>query len=748
MIDKKEEQEPNWLDGFTKASTPDPSKFGYVELPTAMEEEPTGSVYLAHLRQENTIGSMLNKKTTFQLSEEEREDYDFTNYANMIPRDLIPYAVNFFGARTPDEFKTIETQTRNEIADKSLITANPWKSLAYAIDPIEPTNWIPGGVIYKGAKLGAALARSVMGGAISAVASTGAQEAVFHQNQSTRSMQESIFNVVGAGLLGGVIGGGLSAYGSRKLVKEATGTLDVENIKANQRIQADINEALNPNESLSAAKSTIMDGNEIARMPKFIAKTMRFSPMNRLFNSTFKTAQWFGASAYEHGYELVKNSDGVTSGISLERGIKTEMRDLHNKQIEHMNYFYEMHGVTSKYFKATRKKLAELGTDTGLNVNLDQFNRAVYETALTGENHEIPQVNKAATMWRKEFDRLKDQAVDLGLLPEGVTVPNAANYIMVMYNKNKIIEQGGKFARGEGTFPQFLFNQFQASNETLKQYLKSPIVETHLRGIEDANIEMKLHTDTLTSDINPKVALLSKDLKKAQAEKAKAHPTSHAEYDAKIKKLQDQIDAMREKSFKIKALRVPLEKKIAELNKLILDGAPEAAKDWEGNIHKVIEGNGVEEADDLIWNQVEQTIDHILGDSDGKLLNPFLQKLGGVTKPFKARKLIVDQLSASPWHITDIQQIAEAHNRAMVPAIKLQQFAKTHGFNDINDFLAGMGDLLRKEFDAQSKGLTGKAAMSCFRVMQKGKSMQSLETGTKSDAKISAVCGLELSPKL
>src|SRR5690606_22265645 len=160
--------------------------------------------------------------------------------------------------------------------------------------------------------------------------------------------------------------------------------------------------------------------------------------------SPFKVAKWFGSAAYEHNYELVKNSDGITAGVSIERGMKSEMRNLHNFQIEHMNYYYEMHGVTSKYFKATRKKMQELGQESPLNINLDQFNRAVYEVALTGVDHEIPQINKAATMWRNEFDRIKKVAIDEGMLPEDVTVPNAANYIMIAYNKNKIIEEGGK----------------------------------------------------------------------------------------------------------------------------------------------------------------------------------------------------------------------------------------------------------------------------------------------------------------
>lgn len=704
MIEKKEPE--NWLDAHVKASTPNPQNFGYLPLQTNVEGEPQGSIYMAHLRQENTIGSMLNRKTTGQLSEEVQEDYDFSNYANRIPKDLVSYADKFFGATTDDEFKSIEAQIRQELKDKTLLSAHPWKSLAYALDPLEPTNWLPGGAIYKEVKIGGAIARSMMGVGISAAASTGISEAVLHQNQLTRTMQESIFNTVGAGLLGGVIGGGISAFASRRLSKG----LGVEEIKAHQRIQDDIQNAISPSESLSAAKSGIMDGNEIARMPNFIAKTMVLTPMNRLLNSPFKTAKWFGASAYEHNYELVKNSSGVANEISMEQSIKNEMRALGTKQIDHMNYFYEMHGVTGKYFKATRKKMQELGTDSPLNLNLDQFNKAVYETALTGADHAIPQVNKAATMWRNEFDRLKDQAVALKLLPEDVTVPNAANYIMVMYNKNKIIEEGGKAARGDGTFAQHIFEQFQASNETTKLYLQSPHTQALLKSIEDANTEIKLHTETLKRDVTPRIAQLSKEVKRLKSEKQKAHPSSHADYDTKISKSSADLEKAKIESMRLKDARKPLQKLIDETNKILTDNAPQAAKTWDGKLHSVIEGDGIQSTDELIWDQVGQTIDHILGDSDGKLLNPFLSKLGGATRPFKARKLIIDQLQASPWHITDIQKIAEAHNRAMVPAIKMQEFAQKNGFKDIDDFLLGMGDLIRKEFDKAAEGKTGKAA--------------------------------------
>lgn len=711
MIEKQEAA--NWLGDFTKESTPDPSSFGYVPLPTSVQGEPEGSVYMAHLRQENTIGSMLNRRATSQLSEDVREDYDFTNYANKIPRDLISWADRFFGATTDDEFNIISGQLRQEIGDKSVLAAHPWKAAAYALDPLEPTNWLPGGFIYKEAKVAAAVGRSMLGGAIAAAGSTGLQEAVLHHNQLTRTMQESVFNTIGAGIFGGVVGGAVSGLLSKGVAGSEAAAKEFEII---QSIQKDINDTFTPQEAQSAAKNEMMDDAGIARMPKFIQETMKLTPMNRLLTSPFKVAKWFGATAFEHNYELVKNSDGKTGGVSIERSIKSEMRALNNKQIEHVNLFYEMHGVTGKYFRATRKKMAEQGTESGFNINLDQFNKAVYETALTGEDHAIPQINKAASMWRKEFDRLKDQAINLNLLPEDVSVPNAANYIMVMYNKNKIIEEGGKSARGEGTFAQHIYNQFEASNETLKQYMASPghaIAKTAISKLE--NTAKKFSPDELLN-IEKKTSLAESRIKSLNTQLSKLKKSKNAGK-KELNALKKDIDkAISDKDFmeKSREFHETEKKRLADeieaIEKSILDNAPQAAKTWEGKLHTVIEGNGVESTEDLIWTQVEQTIDNILGDSDGKLLNPFLSKLGGATKPFKARKLIIDQLQASPWHITDIQRISEAYNRAMVPAIKLQEFAQLQGYKDIDDFLLGVGAALRTERDQALVGKTGKAA--------------------------------------
>lgn len=850
-----EKTEPNWLTGFEKDTTPTTNDFGYIPLPTTVQGESEGSVYAAHLRQDNTIGSLLNRHSTYQLDEETKKNYDFTQYASQIPRDLIPYADKFYGATSEEEFKSVEAAIRQELGDKSKLSAHPWQSLAYSIDPLEPMNWLSFGVIFKGLKAGSRVARGLMGAGITALDATG-QEAILHQNQLTRTMQESIFNVAAAGIVGGVLGSlgaGIKVNATSKSVPTPTGgtgvkavdvVSDLQNIAAKDKPSLleiedaegfSISEPVEGIPEYSARKnmqlevldvltekdrpltpSGILTPDDLARMPKFAQVAMQITPMNRLINSPFPTAKWFASAAYEHNYTLIKNTDGVTGGASLERSMKLDYGKVANTMVKYQDIYFGMHGVQTGVFRGTRAKRSEI------NMNRDQFDDAVSLVLTTEQPHPNEHVNKAAQLLRAEvFDKYKNEAEALGLLPEDVTVPNAVNYFTVLYNKNKIIEQGGRSARGAGTFPQYLFEQFKVSNEITKQFIQSPAYKNAKAKIKElnerinaVNTEAKQPEIPETFQINIKtieaypdakevldtISIMTKKLhgvdekiKKIDAdiaaEKTKllnAAPEEKAAIDKHIddleyhkdyvdieerydlefdyneawkyiyglinqgdipraeffnaastaniyipksdksiasslkadlvafKKLHPQTRSPARKSIEKSRVISPeerqkLTKTIEELEQSILDNAPQEALTWEGKLHKVLDD------EDTIWAHVEQTVDNVLGNTEGKLLNPFFQTVSGGGKPLKTRKLLVDQEQAREWHITNATKVADAYSRAMVPVIRLTEFAQNLGFKDINEMKTGIGNLLKKEYDTQSAGVTGKAAQKLLK---------------------------------
>ena len=138
----------------------------------------------------------------------------------------------------------------------------------------------------------------------------------------------------------------------------------------------------------------------------------------------------------------------------------------------------------------------------------------------------------------------------LVLLPPDVTVPNAINYIMVMYNKNKIIEEGGKSARGDGTFANHLFEQFQASNESVKQFMDSPAFTNAQAQIKELNERIKRLPPEKMAQINTHIADIGKKVKALEALKTK-RPKEQ------LDKINNSIKALDEK-------RAALSKDIAE----------------------------------------------------------------------------------------------------------------------------------------------------------------------------------------
>jgi hypothetical protein len=67
-----------------------------------------------------------------------------------------------------------------------------------------------------------------------------------------------------------------------------------------------------------------------------------------------------------------------------------------------------------------------------------QFNESVSRAVRTGES-DIPQVKQSADYWRNElYNPLRDEMIDLDMLPEGVDVATSVNYLNRVYNKQKI----------------------------------------------------------------------------------------------------------------------------------------------------------------------------------------------------------------------------------------------------------------------------------------------------------------------
>lgn len=847
-----------------------PGNVGYVPIPTNVPGEMKGSVFDAALEDTTTWGSFIASPDARKLDPSQQVSTE--EALSLIPDDLvIDYADRYIG-RDPKDYDHITDAIRHEISNDALLSQHPWKTLGWsvALGVTDPVNYLPFGVLYKNIKRGSTLLRGVSQAGLSAAGSTAVGEAIIQRNQLTREAQESYMNIFVGGLVGAALGGigtGLNIH------LNSRGKAEIE---ARQKLTNEVMDVMTDKDKELTPEGTLKD-EDLARMPSFIQKTMMLTPMNRLQKSEFFISKWFANRTYEKNYTLVKHTDGRTNGISIERNIKGKIQSFGKVFLDVQNLYFDMVGVKRGPFKGSRAKLAKP------EMSVDEFFDNVSLVITTERPHPKEHVNQAAELYvKKIFNPLRDQVIELGLLPEDVSVPNAPGYFMIAFNKNKIIEQGGRSARGPGTFPQTLYEDFKASQELLKQYQQSPeyLTATNeinqsreklkgIRGDERKKLDKQISTinkeirtlesrkakrpDDQIKKINADIKTLSskrtktkqsikelsknfkdsldreistfnkeklskqKEMKRLNQEIGKLKtrlrdyrlrrdtlkerlkktnentksyqsilselsklPSAITEADKNIKKftkelrkvdndvtslgdnikkrqankkklpkeitgIQKIVADLDTKIGKLKESRKPSEKEIRalekdirkleeqrkeiedskqlskkekkeledridELEQSIIDNAPERAKNYKGELHTLVS------SDDIIWQQVEQTVDTILGDVSGTLLNPFLNNLKGVeTKPFKTRHILADQESMREWHITDASKVAGMYIHAMVPVIELNRFAQANGAKDLPEFKIQIAEKILDEYNQKSKGLTGKSAQKLRR---------------------------------
>jgi hypothetical protein len=463
------DDEPNI---FEQMIEPKSANEGYSPIPTKAIDPAEGSLAMAALRNFTDYGYFMNSTSAEVMGKDKDVDFD---WASHVPDDLIGYADRFATTHNEEQVDALAQKIRVELNDKQLIAEHPYKSLALGMAGglISPTTWlVPGNVLYRGVKNEIGVAKTMAGVGIGAAASTGIQEALLQTSQETRELQESITNTLAAGVVGAALGGlGFKAAQIYKL-NNATKIAQQEQLFKEYKSAVDnatkeVNEVYNEKPKDLTADG-LLKNQDIARMPKIIQKTMKISPMNRMLTSKFNTAKLFANDFYERSLSTKQHELGETTGIALETKIASTRQAMSSRLAEYQDIYFKSIGIESGPFKKTRANLSG-------SISYDDFDRAVHSVIVTGKQHPNEAVNRGAKhLMDKVFNPLKDELIELNILPEDITVKNAVNYITIVFNKQKIIEQGGKGNPEERT-PLFntLYQGFERNNELAENYKAS-----------------------------------------------------------------------------------------------------------------------------------------------------------------------------------------------------------------------------------------------------------------------------------
>jgi len=399
-------------------------------LAEAPEDEDPSAIEIASAlwRQENTIGSFVNQESGLPdgVDDQSFNPYDYLSEGEKLDKKFVSHAAL---ADTVDEIEAVRKQYARETADRETIQKGGAMSFLVGLGVVgvaDPINLIPiGGAIAKTYKAGnSILDAAVVTGSV-ATASTAVTEAALHQSQLTRTYGESAINLGAAALLGGVLGAGGKVL-ANSLDASAIGGI-VDSMDVEPKVKTGDDSVLSPEyratpqEKSVGAAQRVADVEVSGKAAKGLVKTLGFDPLSRTLTS-------------DNPFTRIVSNRLAENPIKMDGDIVTAVES--RAKIHDGKYATALQNHLDIY-KQYRKN--------GGRLRKRQFNEEVAR-AMRNDESAIPEAMQSANSWRTElYNPIKNDLVELGLLPEDVSVGTAVGYLNRRWNKGKVSANLPKF---------------------------------------------------------------------------------------------------------------------------------------------------------------------------------------------------------------------------------------------------------------------------------------------------------------
>lgn len=400
--------------------------------PMAVPMPSLGAIAGAAVRQGNLIGSFMARQ---DLGANEIDpEFDFlegvkgTKYEQYADR---------FAAETFNRHQqaALMRQVDMEEEDRATLRAAGWVGFTAELGAglFSPENLVPfGGQVYRGVRTLQTAGRFAKELATVGALSAGVSELGLQSSQEIRPASESVFAIGGGAVLGGIFGAGIGAVIGRKdmaLYARALG----EHMNSRTPDQQMLNEAAMRDfisgGAAAVRKESIDDLTVAGAAAKFTAdKTAQLNPGLRALSSPSIAWRRISGGMMENPLYLKKNFADGASEAAVETLTKEYTQGRLSVAMEQAQEAYRAYRAA------------------GGELKRDQFNIQVGKAMRRTDRSDDPHIQKAAEIWRRQvFDPLKDQAIEVGLLPKDVHVETAASYLSRVYNRPKIEANEGAF---------------------------------------------------------------------------------------------------------------------------------------------------------------------------------------------------------------------------------------------------------------------------------------------------------------
>lgn len=380
----------------------------------------------AAFRIENPISSLMAQEALgvrFPLDPDFNPLEDVTGYE--------AYEDLFVEAKNADHLAAIKSDIDREAKDRATIAAagTAGDAAALAAGLVDPMNLLPGGVVYKGGKLGFTVAKTAASTAAAGTASVAASEVALHATQNLRTAEESAVAIGVGTLLAGTIGGAISAWGGRKALNELSEKVsrDFERAVPDGRPTPEDIAAASADLSAARVPQTTLEDESLVGALGLEKMTRGLNPVLRLAQSPSKKVREVSQGLIESPLYVNKNLEGVASEQAVETLAK-----------EHRARLFRAVSANRDAYRVHREQGGALGKR--------EFAEEVGRALRRGDTSDVPGVEAAARAYRSElYEPLKDAAIKEGLLPEGVEPDTAVSYLSRLYNRERIVAREDEF---------------------------------------------------------------------------------------------------------------------------------------------------------------------------------------------------------------------------------------------------------------------------------------------------------------
>lgn len=444
--------------------------------------ETVGAAFQTH----NVIASLLQPQSGVFAPDPDFDPFELERPGESMspanrPKHLIGYesfAEAFVSARSLRDVQEIKSRIDRELAGRKILAEGGLLAgvASFAAGTLDPLLLIPvGGSIIKGAR-GVAVLRSAARTAAVAGGLVGAQEAVLHASQVTRTGEETAVAVTGATLLGGALGGALGALTAREARAAAAGL--EAGLRAPPRPGTPSNAFTATTGDVLAGRASDPLANGGVTREEFAGilaqKANSTATMKDLAKAVRKPPEVVGAFGVEHAakylsprLQLFMSTDTLTREVADQliqspvrlTGVKAfdaetavRMRRAEARvAMEDVRTLYAQYvtgdpaarvGFANRVFGFRRRLPDRMRWDEfQIEVARAMRGEAGLGRAINVDIHDVPEVQQAARILRdRVINPPRDELIHIGLMPE--KVKNFPGYLTRLYNGDRLRQTG------------------------------------------------------------------------------------------------------------------------------------------------------------------------------------------------------------------------------------------------------------------------------------------------------------------